>query len=264
MPSASTSRRRTWTTRPSARIRRPIGTGRLNSTLMRAVTPHMSWSTSAHAMTSSRIVHTTPPCAMSSQPWNRSGRTSSVQQRSSPACSSSPMPWTLSVPQAKQLWGSMTIREPPIRTSERLTGASDVKVAHLAGLGLDEVLAGLHPLAHQHREDLVRDGRVLDLHFEQRPGLRVHRRVPELVGVHLAQTLEALDAQVPGGELLDLLVAFLLGLGVLRDLAGGDPVQRRLRDVGEAGVHDLRHVPVEEGQQQGPDVAVYYTHLTLP
>ena len=63
------------TTRPSARIglldRAP---GRLNSTLIRAVTPQRSWSTSAQAMTSSRSVQTIPPWAMPSQPSNRRGR----------------------------------------------------------------------------------------------------------------------------------------------------------------------------------------------
>ena len=50
--------------------------------------------------------------------------------------------------------------------------------------------------------------------LQQRPRLRVHRRLPELVGVHLAEALEALDAQVLGRELLDDPLAVLLGLGV--------------------------------------------------
>ena len=54
----------------------------------------------------------------------------------------------------------------------------------------------------------------LDLGPQQRPRLRVHRRLPELVGVHLAEALEALDRDVLAVHLLDDPVALLLGLGV--------------------------------------------------
>ena len=46
-------------------------------------------------------------------------------------------------------------------------------------------------------------GGVLAVDLEQRPRLRVHRRLPELVGVHLAEALEALDGQVLDVDLLD-------------------------------------------------------------
>src|SRR4051794_7198690 len=98
---------------------------------------------------------------MPSQPSKRGSSSSSVQHLSPPACSSRCRPCTLSDPHAKQLCGSMTILLPPIRTSSSVTRRSDVKVAHLAGLGLDEVLARLHALTHEHREDAVGDGRVL-------------------------------------------------------------------------------------------------------
>ena len=82
--------------------------------------------------------------------------------------------------------------------------------------------------------------RVLAVDPQERPRLRVHRRLPELVGVHLAEALEPLDGQVLDVELLDDLVAFLLGLGVPGDLAGAHPVERRLGDVQVAVLDDLR------------------------
>src|SRR5690242_5166550 len=191
----------------------------------------------AQAMTSSRSVATIPPCAIPSQPSKRSGSVSATQQRSSAAWSSRCRPCTFSVPQAKQLWGATSIRRPPIRTSA--TAGSDVKVAHLAGLGLDELLARLDPLAHELGEDLVGHRGVLDLDAEQGPCLRVHRRLPELVGVHLAEALEALDAGALG-HLLEDPLAVLLGLRVAGHLARGDPVERRLGDVQVALVDDLR------------------------
>jgi hypothetical protein len=39
---------------------------------------------------------------------------------------------------------------------------SDVEEPHVAGVGLDEVLAALDVVAHEDREDLVGDGRLLD------------------------------------------------------------------------------------------------------
>src|SRR5215217_5198620 len=122
-------------------------------------------------MTSSRIVHTMPPWAIPSQPSNRRSSSSSVQQRSAPACRSRCRPCTLSWPHAKQLCGSSTILLPRIRTSSSVTARSDVKVLHLASLGLDEVLARFDALTHQHREDAVGDRRLFDLDLEQRPRL---------------------------------------------------------------------------------------------
>src|SRR6476620_3099319 len=111
--------------------------------------------------------------------------------------------------------------------------ASDVKVAHLASLGLDEVAAGLDPLAHELHEDVVRDPGGLDLDAQKRARRGVHRRLPELFGVHLAEALEALDVEVLDVELLDDPVALLLGLRVAGLLARAHAVERRLRDVQE-------------------------------
>ena len=46
------------------------------------------------------------------------------------------------------------------------------------------------------REQLVGLGGVVERDLEQQPGLRVHRGLPELGGVHLAETLEPLHAVV--------------------------------------------------------------------
>ena len=59
-------------------------------------------------------------------------------------------------------------------------------------------------------------------------------------------------------DLLDDPVAFLLALGVAGDLAGADAVERRLGDVQVARVDDLGHVPIEERQQQRPDVGAVH------
>src|SRR5439155_7152508 len=64
---------------------------------------------------------------------------------------------------------------------------SDVEVAHALGVGLDELLARFHIRAHQLLEDVVDLGGVLDVYAQERAGVRVHGRVPELVCVHLTE-----------------------------------------------------------------------------
>ncbi len=63
---------------------------------------------------------------------------------------------------------------------------------------LDEEAARLDLVAHQHREELVGGVRVLDVDPHHQPLRRIHRRLPQLLGVHLAEALEAreLDADL--------------------------------------------------------------------
>ena len=56
----------------------------------------------------------------------------------------------------------------------------------------------LDVLAHQGREQLVGLGRVVEGDLEQDAVRRVHRGVPQLVGVHLAEALVALDRVLLG------------------------------------------------------------------
>src|SRR6266542_1950070 len=76
-------------------------------------------------------------------------------------------------------------------------GTSDVEVAHAERVVLDERAARLDFLAHQRREDLLGGDRVLDLYPEQPPHLRIHRRLPQLLGIHLAEALVTLDGDAP-------------------------------------------------------------------
>src|SRR5664279_167586 len=185
-----------------------------------------------------------PPWMIPSQPSKRRGITSSVQQRSGSRLSCRCRPISLSSPQAKQLCGrirkslyeriavcvvpsaptglgSLTpgaADRPRPAASEgvvRIETASDIEVLNLAGFGLDEVLAWLDPLAHEHGEDRIGLGRVVDFGPQKGAALRVHGGVPEVVGVHLAEALEALDGDALDRELLHDRVAFRLGRGVV-------------------------------------------------
>src|SRR5690348_3950423 len=96
---------------------------------------------------------------------------------------------------------------PPPITSVDATGYTSsgaglelhIEVRHQAGVALDEVAARLHLIAHEHGEDAVRGRGVVHRHARERAVRRVHRRLAQLVRVHLAEALEALHADALAG-----------------------------------------------------------------
>src|SRR3954452_10758267 len=82
-----------------------------------------------------------------------------------------------------------------VRASRR---SSDVEEAEVLSIALDERAPLLDVLTHQHREHLVGLRGVLERDLQQQPVVRVERGVPQLVGVHLAEALVALDRVVLG------------------------------------------------------------------
>src|SRR4030095_4986939 len=98
---------------------------------------------------------------------------------------------------------------PPRERGASTTPASDVAVPHGERGLLGELAARLHLLAHEDREDALRLDDVLVRHAQQCAGLGVHRRLPELVRIHLAEALVALDHDVLLAQARDCLVALL-------------------------------------------------------
>src|SRR5512136_388702 len=95
------------------------------------------------------------------------------------------------------------------RTRHEAPGRSDVEVPDVERVFLDELAPRLDLVTHQGREHQVGLGVVLGANLQQRPGLRLHRRGPELVGVHLAKALVPVDrdpAFPRADEVLDGLV----------------------------------------------------------
>jgi PPK2 family polyphosphate:nucleotide phosphotransferase len=80
---------------------------------------------------------------------------------------------------------------------------SHVEVLDLERVLLDELAPGLDLLAHQHAEQRVGVARLLPRHAEHRPVRVVHRGLPELLGVHLAQPLEPLDLHPAPPDLVE-------------------------------------------------------------
>ena len=85
--------------------------------------------------------------------------------------------------------------------------------------------------------------------------LGVHRRGPELLGVHLAESLVALHADACGAaHLHDGLLQLLIGPGVDLLLALLGAVEWRERDVDVARLEQRPEVAVDEREQERPDV----------
>ncbi len=57
----------------------------------------------------------------------------------------------------------------------------------------DELPPGLDLLTHEHGEELVCQQRILDRYLLHHAGIRVHGRLPQLLGIHLSQTLVPVD-----------------------------------------------------------------------
>src|SRR5579872_4754696 len=129
--------------------------------------------------------------------------------------------------------------------------SSDVEEAGVLGVGRDEVLALLDVVAHQDGADLVGEGRLLDADLQQRPPGGVDGGVLQLVEVHLAQALQALE--------VGLVVRVLGQEGVLGQvvaqvdllLAHERRVQRGLGDVDVALLDERPHLAEEEGEEEG-------------
>src|SRR5262249_10189359 len=63
---------------------------------------------------------------------------------------------------------------------------SDIQVLDVQRVLLDELASGLDLITHEDREELVGLHGVVDTHLQKSAGIWVHRRFPELTGVHFA------------------------------------------------------------------------------
>src|ERR1035437_10881251 len=122
---------------------------------------------------------------------------------------------------------------------------SDVEVADGLGVRLNELLARLHVRSHQRLERLVHGGDVLDPDLQTHARLGVHGRLPQLLSVHLAETLHAGRLSVLP-ELPQRFVAVTLRVAPDHLLALEDLEERWLCHVQVAPLDDLWEVAKEE------------------
>src|SRR5260370_41431086 len=82
----------------------------------------------------------------------------------------------------------------PSRTSRRYK--LDIQVHDFESVFLDELAARFDVFSHQRSKDVFGGDGVFQFHLEERAGVRVHRGVPKLFGVHFTQALESRDGEI--------------------------------------------------------------------
>src|SRR5262245_14542058 len=87
---------------------------------------------------------------------------------------------------------------------------SNVEVPHRQRVLFNELPPRLDLLTHENGEHPVGLDRILVRDAQQRPRFGVHGGLPQLIGVHLPETLVALHHDVLLAETRDRLIAFLL------------------------------------------------------
>src|SRR5260370_30484609 len=115
-----------------------------------------------------------------------SGRASGWVRSDPRSCGASVTSVTFAIPYSTQ-------RMKPAGASGPVS-RSDVQEPDVPRVPGDERAARLDVLAHQHAEQLVGLGRVIERYLQQDPPRPVHRGVPQLARVHLPQALEPLHA----------------------------------------------------------------------
>ena len=82
------------------------------------------------------------------------------------------------------------------RTREAHLSGLDVQIAHVECVVLDKLAARFDVLAHERSENLIALHDVFERYLKQSTCIYVHRGFPQLLGIHLAQALIALDADL--------------------------------------------------------------------
>src|SRR6266540_1834274 len=149
-----------------------------------------------------------------------------------------------------------------------MVARSNIEEADVLGVGLDEQAARLDLIAHQHREEAVRRGRVFDVDANQQPARRIHRRLPQLRVVHLAETLETVELDSFLREVERQMPQLLVRLRELvpiprHRLDGLVYVARGLRLELDEAVrdHEVRRRRIEVGAQARQPAVVLDEHL---
>ena len=123
------------------------------------------------------------------------------------------------------------------RLIDRLQTLSVIDISELSIL-LDEFLTGFDLITHEKRECLIGSLSIIKSNAEELTGKRVHCSIPELLGAHLAETLESLDKRIlPLVFSFDLL-NLLLVISIICFVALIYLIERRAGDIDISAVNE--------------------------
>lgn len=130
----------------------------------------------------------------------------------------------------------------------------DIEIHDVLRSGLDESPARRNIFSHEHFKDVISFLGIFDLHFEHLPDRWIHGGLPELVRIHLSETLVSLDSFRRHFVFIDDRLLLLIRIDIPDLLSFRQTIEWRLGDVDVTVRNKLPHVSVEEGEQQCPDV----------
>ena len=97
-------------------------------------------------------------------------------------------------------------------------------------MGLDEFLARVHGITHQHVEGAVSFSGIIHIDLKQGAVGGVHGRFPQLIGVNLTETFVALQTRLLA-NLFHCFVFFLVAIYISDLILISNAVQRRLGNI---------------------------------
>ena len=104
----------------------------------------------------------------------------------------------------------------------------DVQIADVECIVFDEDPAGFDHISHEDVEHAsgLQCVVIVEFHLEEAASFRIHGRLIEFLGIHLAQTLESLDLHAPTTDFLDHLEDARDGEDLVGGLSVNDVEQR--------------------------------------
>src|SRR5690554_7796759 len=148
--------------------------------------------------------------------------------------------------------------------SSRAAWSSSRVDIRVGGVFLDELAARRHLFAHQHGEDDIGIGRILDGYLFQGTVLGIHRGIPKLLGVHFTQPFVPLcmySVLVAFGILVNKCAALPFIVTILLDFPPFHKVERRCSDIHVSAFDEWPHVTEEKRENQRVDMATIHIRI---
>ena len=122
---------------------------------------------------------------------------------------------------------------------------------------LYELAAWSYIVSHQHGEDIVYVGGIVNCYLFQNTRFRVHCCFPQLFGIHLTQTFVSLcmdSVFLSVTIFLNECLACFFGVAVFTDFSFAAFIQWRIGNVQMSVFYNFRHIAVEQCHDKGVDV----------
>src|SRR3989304_9578426 len=135
-----------------------------------------------------------------------------------------------------------------LKCRKQIIFSSDIQISLLC-VFLYEYFSRLDIVPHKHREHPVRFHGIINENLFYFSRFWIHGCVPKLLGRHFSESLEPCDCR--GIRAADFLFKFFIRVNIQVLVPLSYPVQWWKGGINMRILYQLRHEPVEKGQQQG-------------